>query len=103
MIKGSLDLAASGSCKIKANQCVPFELLFHSWNKIHQLELDLPAQANGDHVAMLKTLESGAIPLSVTYQEENKRMKLMSKKQVAVTFDLLAQLQQLEVTGKVIL
>jgi DNA polymerase-3 subunit alpha len=97
VIKGSLDMNASMSCKIKANQCVPFELLFHSWNKIHQLELDLPAQANSNHIEMLKKMEAGAIPLSVTYQEENKRMKLMSKKQVAVTFDILAQLQQMDV------
>ncbi len=103
VIKGSLDLAASGSCKIKANQCVPFELLFHSWNKIHQLELDLPAQTQTEHVEMLKNLPSGSIPLQVSYQEENKRMKLVSKKQVTVSFDLLADLAALEVTGKIIL
>lgn len=103
VVKGSLDLNAPGSCKIKANQCVPFELLFHSWNKIHQLELELPESVSAEHIELLKSLEKGSIPLQVTYQEESKSMKLISKKQVAVSFDLLLQLQQLEVTGKVIL
>jgi DNA polymerase III subunit alpha len=103
VIKGSLDLNAPNSCKIKANQCVPFELLFASWNKIHQLDLHLPESTSMEHLNLLKSLESGAIPLQVTYQEEAKCMKLMSKKQVAVSYDLLAQLQELDVTGKIIL
>jgi DNA polymerase III subunit alpha len=103
VVKGSLDLASPSSCKIKANQCVPFELLFASWNKIQQLDLNLPAETLPLHIEMLKNLQSGTIPLQVTYQEESKRMKLMSKKQVAVSYDLLSKLLQLDVTGKVIL
>lgn len=103
VIKGSLDLSASSSCKIKANQCVPFELLFHSWNKIHQLDLHLPESASMQHLKLLKKLESGNVPLQVTYQEEEKCMKLSSKKQVAISFDLLAEFAQLDVTGKIIL
>lgn len=103
VIKGSLDLNAPNSCKIKANQLVPFELVFHSWNKIHQIHLHLPESADKTHIDLLKKLESGTIPLQVTYQEHNKLMKFISKKQISITFDMLQQLQQINVTGKVIL
>ncbi|OGB86184.1 hypothetical protein A3J41_03265, partial [candidate division TM6 bacterium RIFCSPHIGHO2_12_FULL_38_8] len=103
VIKGSLDMAAPNSCKIKANQCVPFELLFARWNKIHQLHLQLPESASMQHLELLKTFETGPVSLQVTYQEEARQMKLQSKKQVAVSFDFLTLLRQMDVTGKVIL
>ncbi len=101
VVKGALDISAPSSCKIKAMQCVPFELLFHSWNKIVQCELNLPHEASAEHIELLKDMESGSIPLQVTYFEDNKPMKLVSKKQVSINFNILSKLAQLHVSGKI--
>jgi DNA polymerase-3 subunit alpha len=103
IIKGALDIASPNSCKIKANQCVPFELVFDSWNKIVQCELMLPFDADQGHVDMLKNLEKGSIPLQVTYHEQNRLMQLMSKKQIAMSFDVIAKLAEIGISGKVVL
>ena len=103
VVKGMLDIAAPNSCKIKAMQCVPFELLFHSWNKIVQCELYLPHEMSLSHIELLKEMEKGTIPLQVTYFEENKPMKLLSKKQISINFNMLNKLAQFDISGKITL
>lgn len=103
VVKGTLDLTSSGGCKIKANQCIPFELVFHAWNKIQSINLELPHSTSQDHINQLKKLEAGSIPLLVTYFENDTCLTLTSKKQISINFDQLNQLKQLGIEGKVIL
>ncbi len=103
VVKGTLDLAAADSCKIKANQCVPLDLIFHSWNKIAQCQLSLPADIDVQQLAVLKDLEKGSVSLQVTYQEENRMLQLISKKQIGLSYDLLSKFSTAGITGKIIL
>lgn len=103
VVKGTLDVTASGSCKIKANQCVPLELVFHSWPKIVQCQLFLPQDASMEHVQILKNLEKGPVPLQIVYHEQERQMQLMSKKQILISFEMLHKLYGMNVMGKVIL
>lgn len=103
IVKGNLDIAATATCKIKALQIVPIELLFHCWDRIHNITLQLPANITTEHINLLKTLPSGQVPMHIIYQEENKTIKLVSQKQIAIQAELLTTLSDNNIQGKITL
>ncbi len=103
VIKGSLDLASSTNCKIKANQIVPLELLFDNWPKVQQATFTLPQNSSPKHINILKNLQNGKIPLSIIFQEQNKTIQLNAKKKIQLSFESLDQLTESGISGKIIL
>ena len=102
VVKGSLDTAAT-NCKIKANQIIPLELLFEQWPSIQQVSLNLPKECSTEHINTLKNLEPGKTPLEMFFVEQDKTVKLQSKRKISVDFDTIQQLQNIGITGKILL
>lgn len=103
VVKGNLDITATAVCKIKALQMVPLELLFHSWDRMHNITLQLPSNITPEHIAKLKELPTGQVPMHIVYQEADKTIKLISKKQILVQQETLNQLSELNIQGKITL
>ncbi len=101
IVKGSLDIASQATCKIKANQMVPLELVFHQWDKINQVTLELPDDATLQHVETIKNIEEGKIPLRMNYQENGKTIKLITKKLISLNLDVITKLGELNISGTV--
>lgn len=101
VVKGALDLAASSSCKIKANQMVPLELVFHEWDKMGQLTIKIPDQMTDEQRKVIKNFESGTIPLQILFQEHGHQMKLISKKTVSFDFDKISKLNDCNISGNI--
>lgn len=99
VVKGSLDIAAQSTCKIKANQMVPLELMFQEWDKINQVTLQLPEDATLLHIDMIKKIEGGKIPLAMQYQENGKTIKIITKKMISLNLDLVSQLSDVDISG----
>ncbi|HSW75648.1 MAG TPA: DNA polymerase III subunit alpha [Candidatus Saccharimonadales bacterium] len=101
IVKGALDISAQANCKIKANQCVPLELVFDQWDKINQVTLQLPDDVTLEHIDFIKKIEGGKIPLRMIFQENGKNIKLVTKKSVSLNLDLIAKLHELNISGTV--
>lgn len=102
VVKGSLDLGST-NCKIKANQLVPLELLFDQWLKIQGATIQLPQSCSMQHIELLKNLESGKVPLQLLFEEQDKLIKLNSKKQISLNFETIAKLNEIGISGKIVL
>lgn len=100
VVKGNLDLASTANVKIKALQIVPLELLFHSWDRIHHVTLQLPSSITPEHVTLLKELPTGQIPLHVVYQEDQKTIKMICKKQITLNMETIQKLSDHQIEGK---
>lgn len=103
VIKGNLDMTTTGSVKIKALQMVPLELLFHSWSKIISATLQLPTPISTEMIKCIKELPDGKIPLHVSYQEHDKHLKIITKQQIALNFELINKLTDSGLQGKITL
>jgi len=101
MVKGALDAASNTTCKIKANQLIPIELIFDEWPKIQGATIKLPSDHKKEHITQLTSLEQGKIPLNILFKEQNKLIKLKSKKQINLSFEMLETLQQAGFNGKI--
>jgi len=101
IVKGSVDITAHSTCKIKANQMVPLELVFHEWDKINQVTLQLPDDATLQHIEVIKKIEGGKIPLRMSYQENDKTIKLITKKLISLNLDIISKLDELNISGTV--
>jgi DNA polymerase-3 subunit alpha len=103
VIKGNLDMTSTAGCKIKAIQMVPLELLFHSWSKMFQATIELPEKISPQTIQEIKQLPDGKIPLHIGYQEHDKNLKIITKKQIELNFELLKKLENLGLQIKIIL
>jgi len=103
IIKGNLDMTSTAGCKIKALEMVPLELLFHSWSKIFQATIQLPEDISSEIIQEIKLLSNGKVPLHIAYHEHDKNLKVITKKQVELNFEILKKLDLLGLQGKVVL
>ncbi|MBM17631.1 MAG: DNA polymerase III subunit alpha [Epsilonproteobacteria bacterium] len=101
MVKGALDVTSNTTCKIKANQLVPLDLLFDQWPKIQGVTINLPSQQQSEHIQTLTSLHTGKIPLHLTFTEHNKRIYLKAKKHIALSFEILDVLQASGFSGNI--
>lgn len=100
MVKGTLDQASTG-VKIKATEFVPLELIFDHWSKIHRATLTLPEPYHPAHLDILQSLKAGKIPLNLIYTEQEKTMKLTTKKQISISFEMLDVLSDAGFMGSI--
>ncbi len=103
VIKGNLDMTSTGSAKIKALQMVPLDLLFYSWGKMMHATLQLPSKISPEIISFVKELPDGKIPLHIGYQEHDKNLKIITKRQIELNFDLINKLNDLGFNGKIVL
>lgn len=95
VVQGELDGAAGNNPKIKANQCVPIELLLSEWHAISQLALFLPSTITDSALQTIAhTLPYGKIPLTFLLYENNTKLHIQTNKQVSVDAHVLHSLEQ---------
>jgi len=93
VVKGSVDAASQTKCKILAQELVPLELFFQEWKTLTAVTLHLPAEATMSLVDISKVLPKGKIPLSLTFKENGKRLRLKTQKTVSIDTPLIEQLE----------
>lgn len=95
IIKGEMDYNAVQQCKIKANVCVPLELLWTEWPKIEKITGTLLSPLHEDTLAWLKeNLPNGSIPFELITKENNQLIKVVSRKKISLNFDLITQINE---------
>lgn len=93
VIKGSVDLTSMQKCKIKANAVVPIELLFEEWDSISYACIKLPEQFDTTLVSSIKSLcKPGSVPLLIAFNEQGKKLQLVSSEPISITFDTIKTL-----------
>lgn len=103
VVKGNLDITAMGVCKIKATHMVPLELLFHCWGKMHNVTLQLPTDFSSAQIDKIKALPEGQVPMHLQYEEHEKTLKILSRKQIDLKIEIINELNDLGITGKIVL
>ncbi|MBP9765173.1 DNA polymerase III subunit alpha [Candidatus Babeliales bacterium] len=101
VIKGNLDTTATGVCKIKAMDMVPLDLFFHVWPKMFCVTVTLPQPFSSEHIAKLKNLPDGKVPLNIAYHENDTHLKIISKKTIALQENVLQELYDMNIQAKI--
>lgn len=98
IVKGALDSTSPHKCKIKANQMVPIDLFFTEWPTIQKLTCMLPPSFQEDLLAQIKQLlPPGTIGLEFILQENGKLVRLTAQQKIAITHDILNNLNALAI------
>lgn len=85
VIRGTVDITSPLKCKIKANDCIPLELLFQEWPSIQRLTLTLAPSITEDDIKQIAaTLNPGKIPLEILFQDNGKNLRLIAQKKIAL-------------------
>ena len=96
VVKGNLDLESTNRCKIKAQEIVPIELLLEEWSSIEDLKVTLPSNIDETLIKTITdNLQSGSIPLRITFKENGNNLILRSKKKIQCSFDNIQELEKL--------
>lgn len=97
--KGSVDTQASLICKIKADECMPIELVAQEWPAFNALTLRIPAQTTQEELSTLKNLlPKGTVPLEIQYQENGKELCLRAQQSVKINAEIITALEKANVT-----
>jgi DNA polymerase-3 subunit alpha len=104
VVRGAVDISSPLKCKIKANDCVPLELMFQEWPSIQRLSLTLaPSITESDIEHIAKTLQPGKISVEFLFHEQGKQLRLTCNKKVALDQALLSMLKEHSVGIRVVL
>ena len=97
IIKGVLD-TASEVTKLKAQSCVPIDLLFEQQLGI-KLTLHLPQAITQDMLAAVKKASTpGSVPLELRFTEKKKVYTLAAKEKIKITHEFLSALEEHTIT-----
>lgn len=95
IVKGVLDLTST-KCKIKADQCVPIELIFQEWKQMSRICIEFPHAVTESTVATLKNqLTRGTTPLECIVLENGKKLQITTQQRLKIdqsTIDILEKL-----------
>ena len=99
-IKGAVDITSPNSCKIKAQEFIPLELIFDQSKLIKQLRLELPPEIQDQALAHIKEklmLPNGTTSMSIAFHDRGKRLVLESTKKIVCSLQALQDLEALGV------
>ena len=103
IVKGILDVSTNQIVKIKAQSCIPLDLLYEPW-AFQKLILTLPDTIQEQLLASIKTkLIAGSTPLELHFTEQNKQLILTTKDKVRVDHQLLSDLEKYNITIMLVL
>ena len=92
MIKGAVDITSQQKCKIKADECVPIELLLQEWPTISKVSLTMPPRITDAQMKRIKELlGKGKIPLELIFHENGQKLRLTTKEKVALDNEIITQ------------
>lgn len=94
LVKGIVDAASTQITKIKANSCIPIDMLFEQW-ACERLILTLPENIPDSSLDIIKSkIVSGSTPMELNFFENGKSLRLVFKEKIRVQIDLLLALQE---------
>lgn len=100
IVKGGVDLTARAP-KIKANELVPVELFFDEGPTIQKVSLTLPDQFDEQLIKSIKQqFKKGPAALEFLFQENGKKLRLQTKKMVALNADIIEVLESSNILMK---
>lgn len=98
MVKGAVDITSTNKLKIKANSCVPVELVLQEWLAIAHVMFHLPSTLQESTVIALKdTFVPGKITASCVFQENGKELRLAIKQKIALDNDMATAIEKLDI------
>jgi DNA polymerase-3 subunit alpha len=104
LVKGNADLTATKGCKLKAIEVVPIDLVLKEWSSMAKASFTLPPTVNDALLAEFqKVLVSGAIPLECIFHENGKKLRLTSKKRVALDKETVSTIEQMNIDVQITL
>lgn len=94
VITGSVDVAG-GTPKIKAEDMVPLDTIYLTWQNQLIATLTLPTTIAPTQLgATLELLQAGQTKLNLVYYERERRLQLTSRKKITVTRQMITALRQ---------
>jgi DNA polymerase-3 subunit alpha len=94
IIKGIVDVVEGSSCKIKAQDIVPIELILTDWPNIEQITLTLDSITEETVTQLKNNLTKGTAPLSIVFQENEKKLRLTAKERILLNTESAQLLEQ---------
>jgi len=89
VVKGTLDLASSKP-KIKANECIPLELILNEWPAIARITGILPSQITQEQIKQLRnSIKRGTSNLEFIFHENGKKLRLSAKQKITINQALI--------------
>ena len=74
---------------------VPVELLFQEWSAIEKISIGLPDKLDEEKVKTIsEEMDSGKIPLTLTFQENGIQIALKTKKRIYFSVEKIKQLKK---------
>lgn len=98
VIKGTVDASSNQLTKIKAQSCIPIDLLFEQW-ACEKLVLTLPDLINEQELLKLKNkFISGSTAFEINFKENMQNLRLKAKEKIRLDLELLELLEQNNIT-----
>jgi DNA polymerase III subunit alpha len=91
--KGTVDIGSGQTTKIKAQSCVPLDLLFEQWAS-EKVIFTLPETIQENSLISVKSkITAGSTPLEFQFQENEKMLKLAVREKIRLEAELLSLLE----------
>ena len=98
LIKGNVDLTATKQCKLKAQELVPIELALKEWGRIAKVSFTLPPTVDEELLQKLQEhMVKGSIPTECIFHENGKKLRLSSRKRIALDSNTVDKIEQLNI------
>lgn len=103
MVKGVLDLTSS-KCKIKADQCVPMELVLQEWKQVARICFEFPSLATEHMVVALKNqIIKGTIPVECIVYENGKKLQIQTQQRIKIDQETIAAIEKMNIAVSITL
>lgn len=94
IVTGNVDLESQQMCKIKADQLIPLDTLFET-QSVQAIQLVLPENYGSENISHLEAiLPAGRLPVQITFKENGHQVILNPQKKIALSHELLRNLNK---------
>lgn len=94
LIKGAIDATSNKISKVKAQMCIPLDLIFDQW-ACQKIALTLPEPFEETNLIKIKNkFTPGSTPLEIYFQEQNRVFKLRSREKIRVELEVLKLIEK---------
>ena len=98
LVKGAVDNTNPRQLKIKANQCVPLELILQEWQPIQHALFELPMDIDEQLLkSFQEKLSTGSIPASCLFHDQGKKLRLSMRQKVALDAESIKAIEELNI------
>jgi DNA polymerase-3 subunit alpha len=95
VVRGALDEAPEGQCKIKANEIIPIDLIFEDWSYIKKVSLAMPETIQEATIQAVKDkLIAGKTAFEIKFNENGKELLLAIKDKFSCDMETLLQMHE---------